>query len=216
MDHPDGSLTWVMVRHGETEWTEARRIHGRLDRPLSERGRWQASRAAKRLSGQAFDALYTSAQGRAMETAATLGRAVGLTPRPLEGLQEYDFGWLEGMPLPAFSPAYIGPRTLRPIVHMMMRLSAEGDRRFSRRVRGALDELVARHPVGRVLIVTHWVVLSQTLIELVAGNGANWREYGPWAACGLTELRRTGGRWSLVAANDAQHLQRDDGEMRPG
>jgi len=93
-------LSLVLVRHGETEWMERGRLHGRLDSPLSPTGRRHAELAAARLRGEQFQALYSSPLGRAMETAAILGRAVGLTPQPVDGLAELDFGWLEGAPAP--------------------------------------------------------------------------------------------------------------------
>src|SRR4030043_435873 len=67
-------LSLVLVRHGETEWMERGRLHGRLDSPLSPTGRRHAEQAAQRLHRERFDALYTSPLGRAMETAAILRR----------------------------------------------------------------------------------------------------------------------------------------------
>jgi probable phosphoglycerate mutase len=58
----------LLVRHGETEWNRERRIQGRLDSPLTERGVAQA-RAMGRLVASLPDA--TSAR----IVASPLGRA---------------------------------------------------------------------------------------------------------------------------------------------
>src|SRR5438552_2208240 len=44
----------VLVRHGETEWSRARRHTGRTDVPLTETGRRQADALAQMLSGFVF------------------------------------------------------------------------------------------------------------------------------------------------------------------
>jgi broad specificity phosphatase PhoE len=86
----------TFVRHGTTEWIEQGRLHGVSDAPLSLRGQQEARLAAQALADRHFDAFYTSPLGRARETAAIIGQAIGLEPIPLDGLREMDFGWLEG------------------------------------------------------------------------------------------------------------------------
>lgn len=196
----------VLVRHGETEWTELDRVHGILDSPLSERGLRQARLAADRLRGMEFAALFSSPLGRAMQTANILGNAIGLDPIPLEGLQEYDFGVLEGKALPRFSPDRSGPRIWRPIVRLSMALTAEKSSDFEDRVDETLEMMVNRHPGKRILVVTHWVVLSQVMRSLIDGRGDSLWSYGPWQACGITELRRVGQKWEVVQKDDAAHL----------
>src|SRR2546430_16863302 len=56
--HGRGSLrqdvrvtTLLLARHGETDWNRARRWQGHADRPLTDRGRAQATALAERLPG---------------------------------------------------------------------------------------------------------------------------------------------------------------------
>ena len=198
----------VLVRHGETEWTESGLLHGgRLDSPLNPKGRQQAMLAARRLEGEDFAALISSPQGRAMQTAEILGEAVGLTPEPLEGLREYIFGWVEGKPKPSFEPDGTGPLLMKPIIALSIWLTGERPGQFKRRVLNAVNELADRYSSDRILVVTHWGVLSMIMAGLLDENPNRWKMYGGWAPCGITELHGQDGKWKLILMNDSEHLQ---------
>ena len=199
-------LELVLVRHGETEWTDRGLLHGRLDSPLSLTGRRHAELTARQLHGERFDALYTSPRGRALQTASILGAAVGRTPQPLDGLQEADYGWMEGRPIRLFEPDGTVPRLLRLVVRLSIGLTGERHGKFSRRVGAAVEQLIERHPRARLLVVTHWGVLSITVALLVDRDTKVWRRYGPWAACGIAELRAAEDSWRVVRMNERSHL----------
>lgn len=198
----------TLVRHGTTEWMEQGRLHGISDSPLSERGRQEAQLAAARLAGQPFDAFYTSPLGRARQTAEIIGRAVGLDPIPLEGLRELNFGWLEG--------GYIfrrgeGGRLWRLLrgawVEVVLNLTGEPRLHFARRIRAAVDWIIAQHPQGRVLVVTHTAVHSLLLALLLDANPAAWGRYDGWAPCGITEIEvAPSGTARLISLNQHDHL----------
>jgi len=83
----------TFIRHGSTAWNEERRMQGRRDIPLSERGRAQVS--AWRLPADAGVPLawVSSPLRRAVETAEIL---CGATPSREEALIEMDWGDWEG------------------------------------------------------------------------------------------------------------------------
>lgn len=83
---------WI-ARHGETEWTLARRHTGRTDIPLTAAGELQAGALAETLSGTSFDAVLSSPLRRATETA----RLAGYTPELDDRLRELDYGDFEGV-----------------------------------------------------------------------------------------------------------------------
>ncbi len=195
----------ILIRHGETEWTERGLLHGRLDSPLSATGRRHAEITARRLKSERFDALFTSPKGRALQTAEILSRAVGLSPEPLDELREADYGWLEGRPLSQIDPDGPGNRLLRPVVWLMGALTAERPGQ----VASAVATLRGRHPHGRVLVVTHWGVISMLVAQLVDRDAGRWRGRGPWAACGISELHTANGAWQVVRLNDHAHLQQE-------
>jgi probable phosphoglycerate mutase len=90
---PLDSELWL-VRHGETEWSRARRHTSTTDLPLTDEGRRVAETLRERLATQAFDAVFTSPRARARETAVLAGFP-GAVVR--EELVEWNYGDYEGI-----------------------------------------------------------------------------------------------------------------------
>jgi broad specificity phosphatase PhoE len=82
----------VVVRHGETQWSAARRHTGRTDIDLTEAGRAAASLVRAELAGFTFALVLASPLARALETA----RRAGLDPIVDADLVEWDYGEYEG------------------------------------------------------------------------------------------------------------------------
>ena len=82
----------VLVRHGETEWSEALRHTGRTDLPLTEAGEREARAVGAALRGRTFALVLSSPLRRALETA----RLAGLEPQVRDELAEWDYGDYEG------------------------------------------------------------------------------------------------------------------------
>lgn len=91
------AVDFVLVRHGKSEGNRLGLFQGRLDVPLSDEGREQASRRGALLAGERDTALFCSPLSRARETAELIARAGGYAaPRQLEALLEIDTGRLTG------------------------------------------------------------------------------------------------------------------------
>jgi broad specificity phosphatase PhoE len=99
------------IRHGETEWNSLGRLQGTRDVPLNERGRGQASQAARTLAavlsrdGHEVTALsfVSSPLGRARSTMELLRSELGLPPSEYQlddRLREIGYGVWEGCTLP--------------------------------------------------------------------------------------------------------------------
>lgn len=89
------------MRHGETEWNLVGRAQGRLDSPLTEKGRHQAFRLGQILSRElgmssSFDQMV-SPLGRTLETAHYLKQSFDFDPVKSELLKEIDVGRLSGL-----------------------------------------------------------------------------------------------------------------------
>ena len=87
-----------LVRHGETDWNRQRRIQGLTDIPLNDTGREQARATGRALGRRAFDGIFSSPLGRALETARIIAGEVGLPePSVIDALAERNYGEAEGM-----------------------------------------------------------------------------------------------------------------------
>ncbi len=92
--------TLVLLRHGETPLTPLKRFSGSTgsDPGLSEKGRWQAERAADSLAARGtVQAVVASPMLRTRQTAEATARRLGLEVRIEEDLRELDFGDWEGL-----------------------------------------------------------------------------------------------------------------------
>lgn len=87
-----------LVRHGETDWNNQRRIQGTTDIPLNDTGRQQAARTGRLLARRDWDAVISSPLSRARETASIIAAELGL-PEPTtdDRLVERNYGEAEGL-----------------------------------------------------------------------------------------------------------------------
>ena len=152
--HPPAT-TILLVRHGTTA-TTGTLLPGRTPGlHLADKGRDEAQRAAERIAAlPRVDALYCSPLERTRETAAPIGKALGIRPLVQRGLLECDFGEWTGkelkalMKLPEWSTVQRAPSTFRfP--------GGESFTEMQTRIVSTLDDLRARHPGGVVVCVSH-------------------------------------------------------------
>jgi len=92
----------LLVRHGETEWNRERRIQGRFDSPLTERGIAQAhaiGRLVQKLPEAASARIVASPLGRATRTAEIIARHLPARPelRFDDRLREISTGSWDGL-----------------------------------------------------------------------------------------------------------------------
>lgn len=81
-----------LIRHGESEGNAEGVFTGRLDSPLTERGRGQATVVAKALRPIHFDRIVSSALSRTKDTAAEIAAGRGVPVEAIEDLDEIDVG----------------------------------------------------------------------------------------------------------------------------
>lgn len=146
----------ILVRHGQSMGNAEGRFGGHTDTPLSPLGRKQAQATARALASEKLDAIYCSDLARAVETATPLAKASGLEIQPADAFRERSVGVMEGLTFEeaaAQHPEQYAALLRRDFEHVL--LGGESYRQTLDRASRKLDEILARHKGGRVVIFTH-------------------------------------------------------------
>jgi probable phosphoglycerate mutase len=149
----------LLVRHGQTP-TTGKVLPGRAaGLHLADKGIEQAEAVAGRIASLVTDkrkiaAVYASPLERTRETAAPIGRALGLRVQRDKGLLEADFGEWTGaelkklFKLPEWRTVQRNPSTFRfP--------GGESFTEMQTRICGTIDRLRAEHPGETIVAVSH-------------------------------------------------------------
>ena len=151
-----------IIRHGETAWNAVFKIQGRSDIPLNETGRRQADITAGYLESESWDIIYSSPLRRALETARTISKAVGVKNITTEAdLIECDFGAAEGMTLDERRVKY-PDRNLIPNAEKLDALSSRAEK--------IIKQIALRHEGKRILIVSHACFIMEVLSIFSGGK----------------------------------------------
>ena len=206
--HATGTPTrLLLLRHGQTELSVNRRYSGRGNPPLTDIGRTQADRAAKRLAARGgIDAVVSSPLGRARETASAAAAALGLSVTVLDGLTETDFGEWEGLTFreaaerdPEVHRRWLGDTSVRPP-------GGESFDAVRARVDAVRQQLTTDFAGSNVLVVSH-VTPIKTLLQLAlnAGPSLLFRLHLDLASLSIAEFYPDGGA-SVRLVNDTSYL----------
>ena len=146
--------TIYLARHGESDWNAELRWQGHADRPLTERGRRQASELADRLADIALAAVYSSDLERARATARIVAEASGLDVVALPELREIDVGSWSGLTRAEAEERF-------PAAYRRWADGGQGwddgetYEQMAERVVGAVRRIAAGHAGESVLVVAH-------------------------------------------------------------
>ena len=152
-------LKIYIARHGQNYDNQAGILNGHRDEPLTDLGVKQAEELATGIlqQGYLFDVVYTSPLVRASKTAEIICETLGLeVPEILDALIERDFGAMTGKPAADIerlcAPDIIKTET---VTYFLNPEGAETFPQLKARAEKALDQIMADHPDGSVLLVTH-------------------------------------------------------------
>ncbi|MGV9270342.1 bifunctional RNase H/acid phosphatase [Kitasatospora sp. NPDC003701] len=203
--------TFVLLRHGETHLTPEKRFSGSggSDPELSEKGRWQADRAAEALAARgSVQAVVSSPMLRTRQTAETVAARLGLEVRYEDGLREVDFGAWEGLTFaevqerhPEDLNAWLGSAKAKPTG------GGESFTALTHRIGVARDKILARHHGRTVLVVSH-VSPIKTLVRLALGAPPDSLYRMELSAASLCAVQYyADGNASVRLLNDTGHLR---------
>ncbi|AAF10964.1 histidine phosphatase family protein [Deinococcus radiodurans] len=208
-DRATATEFWV-VRHGESTWNAGGRYQGQTDVPLSAVGLLQAACLAERLTGQVFDAVYSSDLTRARQTAGAVAeRLAGAPPVQLSPeLREIDVGELTGLVVTEIReryPDYLAALQADPWT--TQRPGGESMADLFGRCGEAFHALRAAHPGGRVLVFTHGGVV-RVAVGLALGGvpGHAWSRLSV-TNTSITRVLLGEHSGTLLGFNDEAHLE---------
>ena len=196
----------LLVRHGQTDWNLKHIPQGHIDVPLNRTGREQAHALAERLRTWEIQAIHSSDLSRAAETAAILGLATGLTPRPSAARREIDLGGWGGLTDDEHHARYGDELELIARGRDVARGGGETMAAVQERVRLGYKRLRVQHPGERVVVVSHGGSLKALIGHLI---GLELRQLGRLSTRGNTGLSIVDFDSSLPRLsllNDTSHL----------
>ncbi len=192
----------LLVRHGESEGNASGLLLGRLESPLTARGREQAAELGSGF-GRTVDRVVCSPLGRARSTAGIVAQACGLADVEVDDRWiEVDYGELDGVPLSSVPPD-LWRRWRRDPAFAPARGEALAD--VGHRVRDALRELVgsdggAARSERNVVVVSHVSPIKAAVAwALGVGDEVAWRMF--LATASVTALGWDGAGPSLRGFN---------------
>jgi 2,3-bisphosphoglycerate-dependent phosphoglycerate mutase len=195
------NILWV--RHAEPE-----RIESGTGVPanpsLTERGRAQAQRLADWLKYEPVDAVLSSPQRRAIETAEPVAKQHGLGVEVVEGLVEYDVQSDHYIPIEELR-ATKDERWTAMVEGRWSDFGGEPPDVFAARIQQAVDDIVQRFPGQNVVAVCHGGVINVALAAILEVARPLW--FDPtYTSISRMAAARSGVR-SVVSVNERAHLE---------
>ena len=192
----------VLVRHGLPLRVELET--GIADPELAAEGHEQAAKMAAYLGVEDVEAVYVSPLRRALETASPLCKVLGLEAVVSEGVAEFDRNSREYVPVEELR-ASNDPRWEK-----LLRGEWDGvdedPSLFKARVVETIEDMIARHAGGRVVVVCHGGVINQYLAHVLGIETHVGFFYPKYTSIHRVMAARSGQR-SIVSINEASHLR---------
>jgi probable phosphoglycerate mutase len=192
----------VFVRHGLPMRIELET--GIADPELAAEGHEQAVKMAAYLGVEDVEAVYVSPLRRALETASPLCKVLGLEAVVSEGVAEFDRNSREYVPVEELRA------TNDPRWEKLLRGEWDGVDEdpsiFKARVVATVEDMIARHPGGRVVVVCHGGVINQYLAHVLGIETHVGFFYPKYTSIHRVMAARSGER-SIVSINEASHLR---------
>jgi 2,3-bisphosphoglycerate-dependent phosphoglycerate mutase len=200
-----GATELHVVRHADAvpESEDAFKIYDDYEaHPLSERGRAQALAVGERFADLEVVAVYASPIRRARETAEAIAAVAGVEVREEPGVREIAIGPTDDTMVLRERLAWLAMVAMRDGSWAGIP-GTEPSAQVRRRMLGALDAIAARHPGGRVAVVSHAGAINAALGAIAA---TEHDFLFPLANASVSVVRIGAGRRLLMTANETAHL----------
>ena len=198
----------ILVRHGHVEGISPERFRGRADLALTPEGLRQAEATARRIEASWTPAaVYASPLSRCRATAEAIGRPFGLTPTPVPGLMDIDYGEWQGL-----SPDEVGRKwpemldTWYRAPHWAAIPGGESLQDVLTRTVAALRDVIGWHPRDTVVLVGHDSVNRVILLHALDLPLSRYRRLGQ-DPCAINEIEFSKDEFTVRSVNGIDHLK---------
>ncbi|MGW2561766.1 bifunctional RNase H/acid phosphatase [Streptomyces sp. NPDC001514] len=202
--------TFVLLRHGETALTPEKRFSGSggTDPELSAAGERQADAVATALAARGtIQEIVSSPLRRCRQTAAVVGKRLGLDVQIDDGLRETDFGAWEGLTFAEVRERYGDDLDAWLASPKAAPTGGESFASVARRVSATRDRLTSEYRGRTVLLVTH-VTPIKMLVRLALGAPPEAVFRMELSAASLSAVAYyADGNASVRLLNDTSHLR---------
>lgn len=168
--------TFLLIRHGESEWNALQKIQGQIDIPLSAKGLLQSEQIANLLvlNHPDITSIHSSDLTRAHATAENLAKKLGLDFVQHSSLREIGRGAAEGL-------TYIGKKEVYDSLAQELNekypdrkdrwkvSEVPGSETYEQaafRIRSTLEEIGHDHPQEKIAIITHGALIEVFLVDI--------------------------------------------------
>lgn len=199
----------ILTRHGETEWNIERRVQGRLDSPLTEKGLTQARSLALRLRNESIQYLYSSDLPRAFATAEEIRRELQLErviPEPR--IREFSFGDWEGKLWDELRQNYKDIFRIWDSTPQLVQVpSGDNMYSFSEKVWEYFQELITKHRGDTICLVSHGLTLKLLVTKALGFTVDEWIKTPLQFNTAVNILEVKGKKINPVILGDCSHLE---------
>lgn len=193
-----------IIRHGETVWNTERRLQGRTDIELNEKGIQLAEVTAEQLKTIPFDKIYCSPLKRAYHTARILASDRDIPVIKNDLIKEMSFGEWEGVKDKEliesgskFRYFFKEPALYEPAP------SGESFEQICRRAAEFMTSVIEPEAssCNRIMIVAHGAINKAMMMHVRKSDVANFWAGGLQKNCGTIILDYTDGVYTILEEN---------------
>lgn len=198
----------ILVRHGHVEGISPERFRGRADLMLTPEGRRQAEATARRIHATWKPAaVYTSPLSRCRATGEAIGNPLGLSPSPLDGLIDIDYGQWQGLTPDEVRSRW--PESLATWYRAPDWAAIPGGETLQgvlTRTVTTLRGVIRRHPDDTAVLVGHDSVNRVILLHALALPLSRYWRLGQHP-CAINEIDFSEDGFVVLSINETYHLQ---------
>lgn len=203
-------LRIYFIRHGETVWNTQQIFQGRSNSPLTTKGIEQAKKLSKYLKDIEFNRIYSSPQGRAIQTTNLILANRSFHINHLHELQEIGMGKVEGLPKEQFIDTY--PNEYHNFWHNAPEYNptpynGENYQEVLNRVNCGLNKLINENNDGNILVVSHGVALKAVFNIINKKDVCEFSNQAVPQNTSVTIVEYDKKEFKIVKFSDTSHLE---------